>query len=145
MRELGLTNIPMFGLAKRLEELYPVTSHDPLVLPRSSSSLRLLQQVRDEAHRFAITYHRKLREKRTFQTELTNIPGVGKKTAIKLLEKFGSAQGVREASEPELVTVVGLKAMKSVVNYFKDQQLAKAVEGKEEAEQLEADEEVITE
>lgn len=142
MAELGLTHIPMFGLAKRLEELYPVTSHDPLVLPRSSSSLRLLQQVRDEAHRFAITYHRTLRSKRTFQTELTNIPGVGKKTAIRLLERFGSAEGVREASEPELVSCVGLKAMKAVVNYFKDQALAAAADVEESAQQ---GEEIVTE
>ncbi|MDP4200267.1 MAG: excinuclease ABC subunit UvrC [Bacteroidota bacterium] len=128
MSELGLQSIPMFGLAKRLEELYTMSSHDPLVLPRSSSSLRLLQQVRDEAHRFAITYHRQLREKRTFQTELTNIAGVGKKTAIKLLERFGSVEGVRAASEPELVATVGLKAMKVIVNYFKDQALAEAAD-----------------
>jgi excinuclease ABC subunit C len=142
MSELGLTNIPMFGLAKRLEELYMVSSHDPLVLPRASSSLRLLQQVRDEAHRFAITYHRTLRSKRTFQTELTNIPGVGKKTAIRLLEKFGSAEGVRHASEPELVSAVGLKAMKAVVSYFKDQELAKAADIEEPQQN---DDEVIVE
>ena len=119
-----------------------VSSHDPLVLPRASSSLRLLQQVRDEAHRFAITYHLTLRSKRTFQTELTNIPGVGKKTAIRLLEKFGSADGVRQASEPELVAAVGLKAMKAVVNYFKDQELAKAADVEESQQN---DDEVIVE
>ena len=124
--ELALATIPMFGLAKRLEELYTVSSADPLVLPRSSSSLRLLQHVRDEAHRFAITFHRQLREKRTIQTELTEIPGVGRKTAIKLLERFGSVEGVRAASEPELVTTIGLRAMKAVVNYFKDKDLAAA-------------------
>ena len=123
MQELELTSIPIFGIAKRLEELFTVSSIDPIVLPRSSSSLRLLQHVRDEAHRFAITFHRQLREKRTTQTELTEIPGVGKKTAIKLLERFGSVEGVKSASEPELVTAVGLKAMKAVVNYFKDKEL----------------------
>ena len=128
MSELDLKSIPMFGFAKRLEEIYRVGSLDPLILPRSSSSLRLLQHIRDEAHRFAITFHRQLRDKRTLQTELTEIPGVGKKTAIKLLERFGSVEGVRNASEPELVTAVGLKAMKVITNYFKDKQLAELTE-----------------
>jgi excinuclease ABC subunit C len=126
MSELDLMSIPMFGLAKRLEELFTTSSLDPLILPRSSSSLRLLQHVRDEAHRFAITFHRQLRDRRTLQTELTEIPGVGKKTALKLLERFGSVEGVKLASEPELVTAVGLKAMKVVVNYFKDKALAES-------------------
>jgi excinuclease ABC subunit C len=128
MSELDLKSIPMIGLAKRLEEVFVIGSLDALVLPRSSSSLRLLQQVRDEAHRFAITFHRQLRDKRTLQTELTEIPGVGKKTAIKLLERFGSVEGVRAASEPELVSAVGLKAMKVIVHYFKDKQLAESAE-----------------
>lgn len=127
MSELGLTQIPMFGLAKRLEEIFTISSLDPLILPRSSSSLRLLQHIRDEAHRFAITFHRQLREKRTIQTELTEIPGVGKRTAIKLLEHFGSVESVKAASEPELVTVVGLKAMKAVVNYFADKALTESL------------------
>ena len=124
--ELDLASTPMIGLAKRLEDIYTVNSLDPLILPRSSSSLRLLQNIRDEAHRFAITFHRQLREKRTFQTELTDIPGVGKKTAIKLLEHFGSVEGVKQASEPELVSLVGLKAMKVIVNFFADKALALA-------------------
>ncbi len=126
MSELDLAAIPMFGLAKRLEEVYTISSLDALILPRSSSSLRLLQHIRDEAHRFAITFHRQLREKRTIQTELTQIPGVGKRTAIKLLERFGSVEGVRAANEPELVSAVGLKAMKVIVNYFKDRELAES-------------------
>ncbi len=123
LTELNLTHIPIIGLAKRLEEVFVVGSLDPLILPRSSSSLRLLQQVRDEAHRFAITFHRSLRNKRTLQTELTEIPGVGKKTAAKLLETFGSVEGVKQASEPELVTAVGLKAMKRIVQHFLDRKL----------------------
>ena len=124
LSELDLAGIPVFGLAKRLEEVYAIDSSDPLILPRTSSSLRLLQHIRDEAHRFAITFHRQLRDKRTLQTELTEIPGVGKKTAFKLLETFGSLEGVKSASEPELVTAIGLKAMKAVVAYFKDNALA---------------------
>jgi excinuclease ABC subunit C len=124
--ELDLASTPMIGLAKRLEEVFTVNSMDALVLPRSSSSLRLLQNIRDEAHRFAITFHRQLREKRTFQTELTEIAGVGKKTAIKLLERFGSVEGVKQASEPELVGAVGLKAMKVIVHYFADKAIQTA-------------------
>jgi len=143
MSELELTHIPMIGLAKRLEEVFVVGSLDPLILPRSSSSLRLLQQVRDEAHRFAITFHRSLRDKRTLQTELTEISGVGKKTAIKLLEHFGSVDGVSKATEPELVSLVGLKAMKRVVQYFIDKKLAEEAGVSEEAESNEEIVEVI--
>jgi excinuclease ABC subunit C len=122
LSELGLRETPLIGLAKRLEEVYVVGSLDPLILPRSSSSLRLLQQLRDEAHRFAITFHRSLRSKRTIQSELTEIPGVGKRTSMKLLERFGSVNGLIHASEPEIVSAVGLKAMKRIVQYFKEKE-----------------------
>jgi excinuclease ABC subunit C len=122
LTELKLTHIPVIGLAKRLEEIFVVGSSESLLLPKSSSSLRLLQQIRDEAHRFAITFHRSLRDKRTLQTELTQIPGIGKKKAMKLLEECGSVEGVRHTSEPELVRLVGLPAMKKIVEYFKEQE-----------------------
>ncbi len=122
LTELKLTEIPIIGLAKRLEEIFVVGSSESMLLPKSSSSLRLLQQIRDEAHRFAITFHRSLRDKRTLQTELTQIPGVGKKKAMKLLEECGSVEGVRHTSEPELVRLVGLTAMKKIVEYFKEQE-----------------------
>jgi excinuclease ABC subunit C len=120
LKELGISDIPIIGLAKRLEEVFVVGSSEALVLPRTSSSLRLLQQIRDEAHRFAIEFHRSLRDKRTLQTELTQIAGIGEKSAIKLLERFGSVDGVSRASEPELVDTVGLKTMKKIVEYFKE-------------------------
>lgn len=123
LKELDLTRIPVIGLAKRLEEVFVVGSQDPVILPRSSSSLRILQQIRDEAHRFAITYHRHLRDKRTLHTELTEIPGVGKITSVKLLERFGSVDGVRLATEPELIETVGLKATRVIVQYFRDKEL----------------------
>ena len=128
LAELKLTHIPVIGLAKRLEEVFTIGNTDALLLPKSSSSLRLLQQIRDEAHRFAITFHRSLRDKRTLQTELTQIPGIGKKKAMKLLEHFGSVEGVRHTSEPELVTLVGLPAMKKIVEYFKEQEAIGAAE-----------------
>lgn len=86
MLELGLEHIPLIGLAKRLEEIIVPGKDESLILPRTSSSLRLLQQIRDEAHRTAITFHRSLRDKRTLQTEFTNIDGVGPKTALKILK-----------------------------------------------------------
>jgi len=128
LKELKIDHIPIIGLAKRLEEVFEVGKSDSLLLPKSSSSLRLLQQIRDEAHRFAITFHRSLRDKRTLQTELTQIPGVGKKKAMKLLEECGSVEGVRHTSEPELVRLVGLAAMKKIVEYFKEQEAIGAQE-----------------
>ena len=82
---------------------------DPILLPRESPVLRLVQRIRDEAHRFAITYHRTLRNKRTFTTELTEIPGVGALSARRLLKVFGSVSGVRFARETDLAGIVGVR------------------------------------
>jgi excinuclease ABC subunit C len=82
-------------------------SSEPLRIPKTSPVLQLLQRIRDEAHRFAITYHRALRAKRTLQTELTQIPGIGPATAKKLLQAFGSATQVRAAEEAALVEAIG--------------------------------------
>ena len=89
-------------------------SDEPLRIPRTSPVLQLLQRIRDEAHRFAITYHRNLRAKRTLQTELTRIPGVGPLTARKLLQVFGSVQAVRDAPMEELRAKVGAAAANKV-------------------------------
>ncbi len=121
VRELGLDHIPLIGLAKKLEEIVLPGERDTILLPRSSSSLRLLQQIRDEAHRFAITFHRSLRQKRTLQTELTNIPGVGPKTVQKIFEKFGSVRGVQAAGLEALQEVLGPKTGESVFEYFRAQ------------------------
>ena len=118
LAELGLEHIPLIGLAKRLEEIVIPGERDTLLLPKSSSSLRLLQQMRDEAHRFAITYHRSLREKRTIQTELTNVPGVGEKTAKKIIGIFGSARGAAAATREELEEKVGKKIGSALFEYF---------------------------
>jgi excinuclease ABC subunit C len=91
---------------------------EPELIPKTSSGLRLLQQVRDEAHRFAITYHRSLRSKRTLQTELDLIQGVGKKRAKELLEAFGSVQGVKFATEAQLAEIVGEKVAAKIQEYF---------------------------
>ncbi|MCS6807908.1 MAG: excinuclease ABC subunit UvrC [Bacteroidota bacterium] len=119
LRELGLYGtIPVIGLAKRLEEIVLPFQSETLLLPKTSSSLRLLQQIRDEAHRFAIEFHRSLRDKRTLQTELTQIQGIGEKIAQKLLAKFGSVEGVRTASDEDLQTILNAKTLARVRAYF---------------------------
>ncbi len=106
--------IPIIGLAKKLEEVYFPGQSEPLSLPRTSSSLKLIQQLRDEAHRFAITFHRSLRDKRTLKTSLTDIDGIGEKTAQKLLIAFGSADNVYEASIEELTEYTSFKIASAI-------------------------------
>ncbi|HAP36019.1 MAG TPA: excinuclease ABC subunit C [Bacteroidetes bacterium] len=118
LRELKLENHPIISLAKRLEEVFVPHQSDPLPIPKSSSALRLLEQIRDEAHRFAITFHRSLRDKRTLQTELDLIEGIGKKRSIVLLEVFGSVQGVKFATTEQLSEVVGEKTAQKIREYF---------------------------
>jgi excinuclease ABC subunit C len=115
---LGLAGRPMIGLAKRLEDVFLPGKSDPESIPKTSSGLRLLQQVRDEAHRFAITFHRTLRSKRTLRTELDLIDGVGKARAKELLEAFGSVQGVRFATVEQLREIVGEKTAGKIRSYF---------------------------
>lgn len=115
--ELGIT-LPVIGLAKRLEEIYLPGVGDPFNLPKTSPALKLLQRIRDEAHRFAISYHRKLRTARTLKTSLTEIPGIGEKKAMKLLERFGSIEQIAKASKEELREITGRKLAETVVNYF---------------------------
>jgi len=104
---LGLA-VPMVSLAKRDEEVFVPGKSDPLVLPRRSSSLRLLQRARDEAHRFGLAYSRKRRTQRTITSELLGIPGIGPNRRRALLERFGSLAGVRSASLAELADVPGV-------------------------------------
>jgi excinuclease ABC subunit C len=115
---LGLAAVPIIGLAKRLEEVFLPGRSEPELIGKTSTGLRLLQQVRDEAHRFAIAYHRSLREKRTLRTELDLIAGVGDKRAKELLEVFGSVQGVRFATTEQLAAVVGDKVAGRIREYF---------------------------
>ena len=110
------------GIAKRLEEVFLPGKVDPVMIPKTSVALKLLQQARDEAHRFAINYHRKKRSKRTLKTELTEINGVGDKTAQKLLKEFGSIKKIKALGEQELINAVGASVGSSVFNYFQQQQ-----------------------
>ncbi len=118
LRRIGLENQPIIGLAKRLEEVFVPGESESILLPRTSSSLKLLQQVRDEAHRFAITFHRLIRERRVISSVLTDIDGVGVTKAKKLLQKFGSVKGVQEAALEQLAGVVGMKTAQNIKAYF---------------------------
>lgn len=111
----------IIGLAKRLEEVFLPGMKDPIMIPKKSSALKLLQHARDEAHRFAITFHRQKRAKRTVKTELLDINGVGEKTAQKLLIEFGSVKKIKKAHEKELQAAIGNSVGKKVYNYFKEQ------------------------
>ena len=88
------------------------------MIPKTSSGLKLLQQVRDEAHRFAITFHRERRSKRIIKSELTDIKGIGAQTAKLLLEKFGSLDSIKKAGENELKEIVGNKKTIILMTYF---------------------------
>jgi excinuclease ABC subunit C len=113
--ELGLEHLERASLAKKEELVFRSGTAEPLRIPRSSPVLQLLQRIRDEAHRFAVTYHRSLRAKRTLQTELTVIPGIGPLTARKLLQAFGSVAAVREASEADLTAKAGAAAARRIL------------------------------
>ncbi len=106
------------GLAKRLEEVFLPGKMDAVMIPKTSASLKLLQRARDEAHRFAITYHRKKRSDRTLKTELTEIEGVGQKTAQKLLSSYGSVQNIKKTNKTELQELIGEKMGERVYAYF---------------------------
>jgi excinuclease ABC subunit C len=103
--EYGL-DIPVAGLAKRLEEVYLPGADAPMLIPRGEEALYLLQSVRDEAHRFAITYHRQLRSKRMVDSVLDSVPGIGPKRKKDLLRHFGSLKRLRRASVEEIAEIV---------------------------------------
>ncbi len=108
LKELGLGRIPVIGLAKKLEEVFLPGIPDPQNIPKNSSSLKLLCQVRDEAHRFAVTYHRTLRKKRALTGELDRIPGVGPRRKRALLQHFGSLGKLKEAGADQIAEVQGI-------------------------------------
>ncbi len=108
--ELGITDIALCGLAKRLEEVWMPGSKDPLILPRSSEGLYLLQRIRDEAHRFAITFHRSRRSKVMLESILDEIPQLGSARRASLLERFGSVAAIRKASVDEIAATPGIGA-----------------------------------
>jgi len=131
LQQLNLAGMPIIGLAKKLEEVFMPGSSEPVMIPRTSSALKLLQQIRDEAHRFAVTYHRALRTKRILNTELDLIKGIGKKRATELLEAFGSVQGVKFATEEQIAEIIGQKLATRITEYF-----SKDAEPKDSGESL---------
>ncbi|MGW4114500.1 excinuclease ABC subunit UvrC [Actinosynnema sp. NPDC004786] len=108
LAELGITDVAVVGLAKRLEEVWVPGEPDPVILPRTSEALYLLQRVRDEAHRFAIAYHRQKRSKRMTTSALDDVPGLGQTRKAALLKHFGSLKKLREASVEEISGVPGV-------------------------------------
>jgi len=110
LEPLGLGDRPLISLAKREEDVYVWGREAPIRMSRRSTALRLLQQIRDEAHRFAVTYNRKRRAMRTLTSELLKVPGIGPVKRRRLLQEFGSIQGVREASEEAISKVPGFNA-----------------------------------
>jgi excinuclease ABC subunit C len=108
MEELGITDVPLTGLAKRFEELHLPEQAAPVVLPRRSQALYLVQRIRDEAHRFAITYHRDVRGKRALRSELDDIAGIGPGRKKALLKRFGSVRRIREATLDEVAATPGI-------------------------------------
>ena len=122
LKKLGIDKrVTVIGIAKRLEELYYPGDSLPLYLDKKSETLKIIQQLRDEAHRFGITFHRKKRDQGTLKTELELIPGVGKSTADRLLVKFKSVKKIREASEEELAPFLNKRQMVALNNYFNTQ------------------------
>ena len=116
MLSMGI-NVPMFGLAKRLEEIYLPNQEEPVVLDHHTPALHLIQRIRDEAHRFAITYHRSLRGKASVHSSLEDIPGVGPARRRALLAHFGSIKKMREADQDELCTVKGMNKTAAAAVY----------------------------
>ncbi|MCD6027945.1 MAG: excinuclease subunit [Thermomicrobiales bacterium] len=108
LQDVGWTEQPIAALAKENEELYVPGRPDPIILPRDSQALFLVQRVRDEAHRFAVSFHRQRRGKAAFQSRLDDIPGVGPKRKQALLRRFGSVKGIQQAGTDELLTVPGI-------------------------------------
>jgi len=120
--KLGLRGkIAIIGIAKRLEELFYPDDPIPLYLDKKSETLKIIQQLRNEAHRFGITFHRQKRSKEALNTVLETIPGIGEKTVIDLLKRFKSAKRAAEASFEELVQVVGANRAKKIMEHFNNE------------------------
>ena len=120
LEELNLTHIPIIGLAKEFEEIYVPNSKRPIIIPKNNKALHLLQQVRDESHRFAIAYHRKLRSKDISASSLDDIAGIGKKRKMNLLKEFGTIDNIKKASISDLAKIEGMnqKTAENVYNYY---------------------------
>jgi excinuclease ABC subunit C len=125
LEAIGIINQPLASIAKREEIVYVLgQENEPILLDRFSPILHLIQTIRDEAHRFAVTFHRTRRNARTLTSELDTIPGVGEITVRKLLKEFGSSELVRQASEEELAKKIGRAAARKVKSYYAGVEIA---------------------
>ncbi|QJP33482.1 excinuclease ABC subunit UvrC [Nonlabens sp. Ci31] len=123
LERLGLRGkIPIIGIAKRLEELFYPNDPVPLYLDKRSETLKVIQQMRNEAHRFGITHHRNKRSKQAIETELDEIPGVGEKTVVDLLKHFRSVKRVKIATKKELAEIVGVSKAQKIIDFYKDEE-----------------------
>src|SRR6266851_2462189 len=118
LEELGLANLVAVGLAKKEELLYVRDREDPVALARNDPALLLVQRIRDQAHRFAVTFHRRARAMRDLRSELDDVPGIGSRRRRALLTRFGSLAGVRRATREELAAEVGAKLADAVLAFF---------------------------
>lgn len=118
LEKLGIKNQPIISIAKKFEEIYFPDLEYPQSLPKSSPALHLLQRIRNEAHRFAITFHRELRAKRTFTTKLLEVKGIGEKRAKLLLSKFGSIEEIKKAPFEEIEKILGEKITKNLIEFL---------------------------
>ncbi len=121
LQDLGLSNLVAVGIAKKEELLYTRDSLDPIALGESDPALLLIQRIRDEAHRFAVTFHRQARSMRDLRSALDDVPGIGSRRRRVLLTTFGSLAGVRRATREELASIVGAKAADAVLAFFAGQ------------------------
>jgi excinuclease ABC subunit C len=119
LAKTGVPNVTAVGLAKRFEEVYLPERGDPVVIPRGSEALYLLQHIRDEAHRFAITYHRSLRNRKATTSALDAVPGIGPERKRQLLRKFGSVKRILQATEEELSEVVPAGVAGRIIPYLR--------------------------
>jgi len=118
LEELGLANLVAVGIAKKEELLYTRDRVDPIALAPNDPALLLIQRIRDEAHRFAVSFHRRARASRDLRSELDQVPGIGPRRRRTLLTTFGSVAGVRRATREELAAVVGPKAADVILAFF---------------------------
>src|SRR5258705_10012918 len=115
---MGLGTFVALGIEKKAGLFFTSVRHDPIALPDNDPALLLIERIRDEAHRFAVTFHRKARSMRDLRSQLDDVPGIGPRRRRALLTKFGSLAGVRRATRQELDAVVRPKPAAAIIDYF---------------------------
>ncbi len=123
LKEKGIQDIPVIGLAKRNEEIHILGEKNPVKLPRNSEALKFLQRVRDESHRFAVRYHRNIRSRRSHRSRLDEIPGIGEARKMLLMIEFGSVERISRSTEEEIASIPGIggKLARKILQYLKEE------------------------